>query len=82
MTTIIKIERARFYIYKTENNGKSLYIYTKNQKLFKKQDNLRHFFIHKKPYTERHAISHIIFGIGIYIYIYKSGNFALHDVFI
>ena len=54
--------------------AKRLYIYSKSQTLFKKQDNFRSVFIHKKPYTLRNAIFDEIFEIGIYI-------FKEHDTF-
>ena len=69
MTPISKIQRACLYIYKKEMIAKRLYVYTKGQTLSKKQDNLRYFYIHKKPDTLRSAIFHEIFEIGIDIYI-------------
>ena len=57
MTPISKGQRAHLYIYKAKNE-KRLYIYTKFQTLFKKQDNLRCVFIHRKPGTLRYAIFH------------------------
>ena len=56
MTPIIERKCARFYIQKSKKIAKRLYIYTKIQTLFKKQDNLCYIFIHKKPDTLRYAI--------------------------
>ena len=57
------------FIYtKSKKIAKSLYIYTKSQTLFEKQDNLRYVFIHKNPDTLCYTIFYEIFEIGIYIY--------------
>ena len=56
-----------FYIYKKQKYFRNVYIYTRIQTLFKKQDNLRYDFIHKNPDTLRYAIFHEFFEIGIYI---------------
>ena len=50
---------------------KRLYIYTKIHTLPKNQDNLRYFFIHKKPDTLRSMIFHKLFRIGIHIFILR-----------
>ena len=55
-------------------------MYSKSQTLFKKQDNLRYFFIHKNPHTLRYAIFHEIFKLA-FIYIEKPWRFALRHVF-
>ena len=69
MTPISKIKRARFYMYKNKKIAKCFYTYPKNQKYFKKQDNLRYVFMHKKPDTLCYVIFHENFEIGIYIEI-------------
>ena len=51
----------------------------KIKKLCKKQDNFRYIFIYKKQDTLRYAIF-VIIEVGIYIQ--KSWQFALRDVFI
>ena len=66
MTSMIERQRARFYIYKRQKKLQKEY--TKSQTLCKKQDNLRHVFIHKKPDTLRYTIFYEIFEIGVYIY--------------
>ena len=55
-----------FYIYKNKINAKRLYMNAKSKTIFKKQDNLRHIFIHKKLDTLRYAIFHESFEIGIF----------------
>ena len=55
------------YIYKKQKIYMRSYIYSKNQTLFKKQDNLRYVLFTKKPDTLHYAIFHEIFEIGIYI---------------
>ena len=56
MTQFGERQRARCYIYKNQNKFERLYIYSKSQTLFKKQDNLRYVFIHKKPHTLHYTI--------------------------
>ena len=60
-----------FYIQKEEKIAKRLYIYTKSKTLFKQQDYLRYFFIHKKPDTLRYAVFHEILKLA-FIYIQKA----------
>ena len=66
MNPISQRQRVRFIHIK--KIAKNLYIYARIETLFKKKDNLRYVFIHKKPYTLRYAIFHKSFVIGIYIY--------------
>ena len=79
MTPISGKKCTRFYIYKKQK--KPLYINTKSQILFKKQENLRYVFIHKNPYTLRSTIFMIFLKLT-FIYIYKSWHFALCNFFI
>ena len=56
MTPISKRQRACFIYTKRKNESKIIYIYTKSQTHYKKQDNLRHIFIQKKAHTLPYAI--------------------------
>ena len=70
-----------FLFTKSKKNAKRLYIYTKSETLFKKQDNLRYVFIHKNPDTLRYAIFMNFLKLA-FIYIQKAWHFLLCDVFI
>ena len=63
-----KRQHASFSIYKNQKQFRNIYLYTKSQTIFKKQDNLRYVFIHKNPNTLRYAIFLKSFETEIYIY--------------
>ena len=66
------------YIYIKQKNEKLLYIYTKFQTLFKKQNNLRCVFIHRKPGTLPYAIFHKCLKFA-FLYIQRAGHSALRE---
>ena len=55
ITAINKIQRARFYIKKKKINCET-FLFTKSQKLCKKQDNFRNVLIYKYPDTLRYKM--------------------------
>ena len=61
--------------------AKRLNIYRKIPTLFKKQENLRYVFIHKKPDTLRYTIFMKFLKLA-FIYIQRARHFALSEVFI
>ena len=81
MTPISERQRARFYTIKIGKNCETfIYIYSKSQTLFKKQDNFRYDSIHKNPDTLRYAIFMKFWNWPFYIQ--KAWHFALCDVLI
>ena len=75
MTRNSERQCARFIYTKSKKNAKHLYIYSKGQTLFKKQDNLRYIFIHKNPNTLLYEILYKCLKLA-FMYIYKK-----HDTF-
>ena len=64
-------QRARFIYTKSKKIAKCLYIYTKSQTLYKKQDNLRYVFFHKKQDTLLYAVFHEFLKLA-FIYVQKA----------
>ena len=73
-------ERQRAGVIYTKSNFFAKPLYTKSEKLFKKQYNLRYVFIYKKQDTLWYAIFQENVKVGIYIQ--KSRHFALREAFI
>ena len=66
MTTISKIQRARFIYTKGKTNCKTI-LYTKIQTPCKKARQFASRFLYKKPDTLQYDICHDIFEVGIYV---------------